>query len=233
MARGTQLQQLVTMLRHEIGDSSSVAVGIDEEDSYKNLLRRVQAELYEDFTWPHLVSFKSKELFASQQYYDFPSGMNYEGVREAAVRYNNRPHPVEFGIGFEQYASYDFAVNGEKADPVRAWDVRDVSGAVQFEVWPVPASNNLTLIFKAVRTLGALTADSDLADLDDHLIVLFAASEILERRNSEDAKSKLAKAQGRLFKLRGRASGPAKMITMSGYPAPSAYKRGHTIIRVS
>jgi hypothetical protein len=232
MARGTQLGQLVVQLRHEIGDSVSVAAGQDLEDSYKHILRRTQEELYEDYTWPHLVAFKSKALAAGQRYYDFPAGMNYEGIREAAVVYNGNPHDVERGIGFEHYASHS-SDDDERSDPLIAWDIRDVAGAVQFEAWPIPASNSMTLFFKTVVALPALTSSSDTCVIDDRLIVLFAAAEILARRDSADARDKHAKAQGRLVKLRARSQGASKMITMGGASQPRRGLRGQTIIRVS
>jgi len=54
MARGTQLLQLVTMLREEVNRASSVAVGVDDQPLLRQKLTRTQEFFYDEFTWPFL-----------------------------------------------------------------------------------------------------------------------------------------------------------------------------------
>ena len=68
----------------------------------------------------------------------------------------------------------------------------------QIEVFPVPANNSQadgtdSVRIHGIRNLSPLVAESDLADLDDQLIVLFAASEILARQTQADANKNLHK----------------------------------------
>ena len=49
-------------------------------------------------------------------------------------------------------------------------------------------------------------ADSDRADLDDQLIVLFAAGELLQRQKAGDAKDKLLQAAAHYQRLKARNS---------------------------
>jgi hypothetical protein len=54
MARNTQLLSLIAQLRAETGRTQQVNVGIDEVENLKQILQRVQIELYDDYDWPHL-----------------------------------------------------------------------------------------------------------------------------------------------------------------------------------
>jgi hypothetical protein len=57
-----------------------------------------------------------------------------------------------------------------------------------------------------------MVSDSDRADLDDRLIVLFAAAEILAKQKSPDAKNKLDMANARLLRLRANSQSASKTI---------------------
>ena len=231
MARGTQLGTLVTMLKAECRQSSSVALGIDKTDTYKRLLRRHQETLYLAADWPHLRQFFTKALSAGSRYYDVPSGLNLERIESARVKFNSYPHPIERGIGEDQYASLD-PDNDERADPVRRWDLRWTGSASQIEVWPLPASNDQTLRFKGIRNLRALTSDDDVADLDDNMIVLYAAAEVLAPTKAEDAKAKLSAGIALFNTLKGRVKGASPMTTYGGSVSQPAGRYG-TIIRVA
>src|SRR5262245_45580808 len=142
MARGTQLLQLVTLLRDELGRSNSVAVGVDDIPSLKSTLRRVQETLYDAEEWPHMRTvFPRKLMQAGERFSDFPTDMNFDRLEDVALWYNGRPIPVLRGIGFDEYAIHD-SENDVRNDPVRAWDVRWTGTKEQVEVWPVPASTN-------------------------------------------------------------------------------------------
>lgn len=234
MARGTQLQTLVSMLKAESSQSASVALNVDQAERYKTLLRRVQETLYDDYDWPHMRVITSKALVAGSRFYDFPTSpyaINFERLEEVVVYYNNQPHSVSRGIGFEHYAQYNPDQN-ERADPVRAWDVRWTGSKEQIEVWPLPASGDMTMQFKGIRPLRAMTADSDVADLDDQLLVLYAAAEILAKQESKDADAKLAAAERRYNKLKGRTKGATNMAVYGGGDDHRRRETG-TIIRVS
>lgn len=239
MARGTNLTQLLVMLRAEAGHSVSVSAGVDNEAALIQKLQRTQVLLYDSYDWPFMMFEWSIAMAAGDRYYNFPveSGfpgnqvVDLEGTIEAWIDYSGRPIPLDRGIGQRQYSQYN-SNNDERAGPVRRWDVkRATDSKEQIEVWPIPASNTDVVWLKGKKKLRPLVAAGDVADLDDHLIVLTAAAEILARQKSADAPKIEAAAAARLRQLKGRTKGNTRMITMSGSSAPHR-NLGKTIIRI-
>lgn len=203
MPRGTQLLSLIAQLRAETGRNQSVSVGIDEVENLKVILQRVQETLYDEYDWPHLRVQKTISLNAGQRYYDLPDGLNFDRIEDISLRYNQIYQPIERGIQFSDYASFDSnASTPERSSPAQKWDIRNTGSTEQIEVWPIPNDNIQSLYFFGTKTLGNLIEESDTADLDDRLIILFAAAEILSRQKSSDAQAKLELANRRLMTLR-------------------------------
>lgn len=217
MARGTSLEVLVNMLRAEVRDLTDVAVGTTNVASHKQLLRRTQRLLYNRYDWPFLKHEPYLDCADGQRFYNAPSGLNLERIISAVVWYGNVPSPIERGIGYEEYQSYD-SDGGIKASPVRKWDWKwnPNTSTSQIELWPIPDNNNDRIQFTGLRALSALTADSDLADLDDDLIVLFAAAEILSAKKAEDAPAKLTAAREHYNTLTGNYTRGASPVVMGG-----------------
>lgn len=214
MARGTQLLQLVTMLRDEVGRSASVTVGVDDLPGLKNKLRRNQELLYDEYDWPFLRQiFPRKQLNAGEQYYDFPAGLNLERVESVYVWYSNIALPIQRGISEVDYSIYNPYL-GVTSEPMMKWDVRWTGTKEQMEAWPIPATNTQLVGFTGIRTLRPLIADADVADLDDQLIVLTTAAEILARQGSASAEAVGSAAKERKTVLHGRVQGASKMRRM-------------------
>lgn len=241
MARGTSLTQLLVMLRAEAGHSTSVAAGIDNQASLIQKLQRTQIMLYDEYDWPFMMSEWSIQMQAGQRYYDFPQEtgfpgltvINLEGIVEAWIDYSGRPIRLDRGIGQYQYAQYNSnAPTPDSADPVRRWDVkRPVDAKEQIEVWPIPASNTNIVYLKGKKVLRPLIAASDVADLDDQLIVLTTAAEILARQKAADAPDVKAAAAARMKQLKGRSKGGTSTFTLTGLNRPNS-NLGKTIIRI-
>ena len=231
MARNKQLTQLIDALRAEVGHAVSVSVGVDNLPAIKQLIRRTQETLYDDFDWPHLRIQPTKALAAGQRYYDFDTTLDYERIEEVVLWYSGQPHMLERGIGFGDDAQFD-SDSGIRSDPQLKWDVRHTGTKEQLEIWPIPSSNSNKIQYKGIKKLNALTDLNDTADLDDQLIILFAAAEILTRQKSQDAGAKLAAANARYLKLKGRTKGAGQIAVMGG-GSDTELLRGHTIIRVS
>lgn len=231
MARGTQLLQLVTMLRDETGRNDSVAVGVDETPTLKAILRRWQNTLYERFPWPHLRTvFDRIPLQAGERYYDFPADLDVDRVESVAAWDSSYPRPLTRGITFREYAVYD-SESDVRADPALRWDVRWTGTREQIEVWPVPASNDLELQFIGIRKCRPLVANADVADLDDHLIVLSAASELMPK-GSEIAAVKAKLAADRYNTLTRNAQANAQTYRMGSGPVVEHHK-GRVTVHVS
>lgn len=203
--RGTQLGQLVTMLREEVGRATSSAVGVDDLGALKNKLRSRQELLYDEVNWPFLRQvFPQKTLHTDEKYYDFPAGLNLERLERVVVYVNGWPRPLTRGITYREYGIYPA---GATSEPAMRWDVRWTGVREQFEIWPVPSANDQKIEFTGIRALRPMVADSDVADLDDQLVVLHVAAELLARQGSDSSGAVAAAAAARLKRLRGNVLG--------------------------
>ena len=208
MARNTTLQVLLNDLRSESGHAISSSLGKATQEMMVNLLNRVQRRLWEDFAWPFLQVKKDITLQAGQRYYDIPSGITLERVEKASFKNGSAWQKILYGI-----TPYDYTVH-DSATGSRSWPIRkyEAYGAAQVEVWPIPSDNANTTtgdgLFRLEGTgnLSTFISMSDTADLDDQLIVLFAAAELLTRQKSPDAQLKQQQAQIHYQRLRARLS---------------------------
>lgn len=199
MALGTQFSALIDQLRAEIGASTNVSMGVNTLPNLKQTLRRTQERLWFDFDWEFAYIERDEQLIDGERYYTFDADIDFNRIRAAYVRYGQIWREVDYGITPAEYNQSNPDL-GMKQDPVRRW--RHWEGN-QFEVWPVPSSSEMVLRFRAIKKLPALIEDSDVALLDDNLIVLFAAAELLARAKSEDASAKLNSANAHYAKLKG------------------------------
>lgn len=232
MARGKQLLSLLAQLRAETGRSQSVSVGVSEADNLKEVLRRTQETLYDEYDWPHMNVQKTIMLDAGQRYYDLPSGLNFDRIQDVKLRYNTVYVELDRGITFEDYSIFDSnASTPERSFPTLKWDIRDTGSGEQIEVWPIP-NQSATIYMFGTKTLSDLIQEADTADLDDRLIVLFAAAEILSRQKSNDAKVKLSQAERRLLTLRRNSQSASKPVQL-GLGGKQRMDRNRTRVIVS
>lgn len=212
MARGKQLQELVAQLRAETGRSQDISVGTDEVENLKVVIRRVQETLYDDYAWPHLRVQKEISLASGQRHYDMPTGLNFDRIEQVKYKYNNVYTDLERGINFDDYSIFDSNADiPDRSSPALKWDIRHTGSAEQLEIWPIPNIVN-KLYFFGTKTLNDLIQDSDRAEIDDRLIILFAAAEILSRQKSPDARAKLEQANNRLLTLKRNSQADSKPI---------------------
>lgn len=232
MARGTQFVQVIEQVRAEVRRSTTVAVGIDDLQNLKQIVRRVYKMLWWDHDWPHLTKyFPAVTLNAGQRYYDMPDGLSYERVKSWALWYSGIPQPLDYGIGFEEYAVSNPDA-GARSEPALRWEVRYGDGVQeQFEVWPVPSSSDQTLQFFGYGSEPTLVNDADQLLLDDTLVTLYAAADILTAQKSEDAKLKQSEAIAFKAKLIGKTPAVHKPIRM-GQNTPSEVSPRRAIVRI-
>jgi hypothetical protein len=201
MARGTTLLELREMLRAEIGASSNVGMGVNTIDQYDHLLRRTQQRLWADHDWDFAYIERDTNLVASQRYYSFGVDIDPDNISSAHIKYGDIWHNLEYGIGPQQYNFQDSDIAGNKSEPVVRWRHYEND---QFEVWPVPSSAGQKVRFKAIKKLSNLNLPTDTAELDDNLIVLFSAAEVLARTKAADAQAKLAQATTHYARMKGK-----------------------------
>lgn len=208
MARGSTLGQLLDDLRAEVGHSLNPALGVNTRDVLINVLQRQQKRLWEDYTWPFLRVDRDITAQAGLRYYTLPADLTFERIELVEFKWGDRWYPLTYHIGREQLNQYD-SDRDVRSWPVERWDVTDDG---RIEVWPVPAQNGNastgdgTIRLRGIRKLRPLLADADAADLDDQLIVLYAAAEILARQKQADAQNKLQQAQAHYARLKARTS---------------------------
>ena len=228
MARGTTLGTMVTMLRNEIFTSTNSAHGVSQEPMYKHLLARHQEKLWNEFEWPHMRGFLDKALAAGQRYYDFPSLVQYDRIKAVWVRNGSQWVPLVRGVGPEQWSIYDSDDDDARSDPARRWDLYTGSSSDQFEIWPLPASNAVAstlegyVRFAAIKQLGGLVSESDTADLDDQLIVLSAALEILSGKKNDATRAKAIRFADLKKSLQGNSRTQRPMISIGSEGAGSS-----------
>jgi hypothetical protein len=237
VARNSQLLQLVTMLRAELGRSTNVAVGVDDIIGLKQKLRDNQELLYDDYDWPFLYTRYNVPLLTSERYYDVPNGLNLERIEQVWIYYGNLPRPLTRIIDERDYAYFNSDL-GITADPALKWDVRSTGDTTttgelsQLEVWPIPASNNQTMIVRGIRQLRPLIRDADVADLDDQIIVLLTAAELLAKSESPSADAVMKRFQKRLSTLKGRRAVSDRRYRI-GMGVPDSDRPNKIVVRAS
>lgn len=209
MARGTKLVNIRNMLKAEIGDFAGTNSVRDQE---LNLMlsteQRIQAS---QFTWEFLEERWDVPVAPSQRFATFPTvttgepateniAINMDIKPDVEVFYNQVYQDVFYGIGENEY-NFLNPVLGQFSDPIQRWraatNPNEPNNPNQFEVWPVPVTPQV-IRFTGQRAVQVLSADTDTADLDDMLLVLFVAAKKLARSKQADAGLMLQRAQAHL-----------------------------------
>lgn len=228
MAYGQTLQKLLQDLRAEIGIATAASVSQSENDSLKVLIQRTQEMLYDDHDWKHLSGvWYDATLSAGQRYYSYPSGLNSFRAHRAYAQFGGQWDEIPATFGPQAYNSYDSDVSTNRSDPPQA--IRRYS-LTEFEIWPIPATNGITVRFVGMRNLTALTADAHIADLDDRLIVLHAAAERLAGKPRGQALA--GAAQRRLDQCLANQA-PSAVSFRPGENAPPGPRDSGVTIRIA
>lgn len=225
MPRGvTTLEQIVANIRYESHRSADRNFGKDQYPAIAHLARRVQYFLYWDHDWSFLKADRTLTLAAGQRFYDAPDDMNFERIARVRTNSLNIWHDLTRGIDVtEDYNSFD-PDDDERQDPAYKWDIVNTesvgdnpSADEQIEIWPVPASAQ-TVKFRGILNLGPFVSDNDVCTLDNTLIELFAAAELLAGDERADAQAKLAAANRLYAKMRAGSARrtPVNSISMAG-----------------
>lgn len=214
MARNQPLLKLLQDYRSAVRASQNPAHNAAVRDAQVHLLQRVQDWLWDEVDWAHLRVERMIELQAGQRIYDTPDDLPIERLEKIDVRYGGDWCPLGVGVDPAHYALHD-SYTDERSWPVERWRVWEDE---QIEIWPIPSENSARfddpasreiegqLRLTGIRKLRPFVADDDPADLDDRLIVLFAASETLAANGAPDAEMKAQAATRRLKALRANMS---------------------------
>lgn len=231
MARGTTLIKLLDDYRAEARLSLNPAHNAQVRDTQVKLLQRVQDRLWEEYAWPHLRVTRDTPLMAGQRYYDTPDDIHIERIEKLEVFSDGTWRPLHANIESYHLDTYNSDLD-ERAYPPMRWQISEDE---QVEIWPISDQDGDTptlegvLRFTGIRNLNPLVADTDRADLDDRIIVLYAAAETLAAAGEKDAQMKVSQANTILAAKRGGMTPRRgfKMFGVGSTPAPSKMRIGH------
>lgn len=229
--RGKTLGTLLTALRSEIRASQNPAHNIATRDRHIALLQRTQEWLWEDFDWPALRVERWIQVAAGQRFYATPADMAIDRIQKLELRDGGRYVKLEPGIEAQDYSLYDPELD-ERGYPPRRWRISENE---DIELWPTPDQNaddttrDGYIKLTGIRNLADFVSTTDTADLDDRLIVLFAAAEELKATGAKDAEDKAAAAQARYAKLKGLQT-PSRVFSLLPDREPRRRERGPTAI---
>lgn len=226
MARGTTLLRLLDMYRAECRLSLNPAHNAQVRDTQVQHLQRVQEWLWTDFAWPILRVERFLETQNGQRFYDMPDDLDIDRITKFEVKHDDVYCPLDPGIDGQHYAAYD-SDKDERQWPPQRWRISEDE---QIELWPIPdtdfdpVTQEGRIKLTGIRKLRPLVDDGDRADLDDRLIVLYAAAEYLAGTGAKDAGLKQQQANARFVRLRGQQS-PRRQFKMFGHTQDSHIRR--------
>lgn len=209
MARGRTLNQLLTQLQAEAGMSLLPASGVSTRDHRVQLLNRVQARLYGAFDWE--FAFTREDVIVSQgaAVYPMPSTIDFDRINQVNIAPVNTDDWRPLGYRATD-ADYRVQSEGSQGAPQK-WTPQDTN----FVLWPTPDAG-YRIRFRGARVLPLMVNDSDRAVLDDTLIVMHAASELMKRAKLPDYEDKLREGQMQFQRLKAQQSGNKRQPIING-----------------
>lgn len=240
MSLNTSLSTLRTMLKALLGDSLSV--GTQSDALYTQLLADKQQWLVGEYDFPFLKKRWNKAIVDGDRYLAIPT-VTVDGVTanidfarpfKAFVTYTSSWMEVEYGINEEEEMNSQNPETGitgwdqVKNSPIQRWQFKD---STNFEIWPV-SNTAQTFRFVGQRTLSALAADGDLALIDDQLLVLSTAVDLLTKSKEADAPARVAEAKERLSRIRSSMPTRSRDIVIGGAMRDRTWRRRVKIIGV-
>ena len=221
MARNTPLSTVRSMLKAELAKSLQTT-STTQDAEINQILFNVQQWLAGEYDWPFLRSRWDVSAAPGSRYLPYPTvddvgltaGIDFEhsGDLKVYVKWNNIWQEVKYGIREMEEFNYIDSDRGQVLDPIQRWMFDDES---QFEIWPLPASMALLrfvgqrvpteLRSSASGVLPITWNDAATFDLDDTMVVYFAAAEYLVRQEEQEAAQQmLARASNRMQQIRAK-----------------------------
>lgn len=226
MGRGTTLLRLLDMYRAECRLSLNPAHNAQARSTQVYALQRWQNWLWTEYAWPLLRVDRYVPLQNGQRYYDTPEDLDIDRITSVEVKLDGNYHMLNAGIDAAHYSVHDSELDARDY-PSQNWRITEDE---QMEIWPIPdrnydaATGDARLKITGIRTLKPLVDDDDRADLDDYLIVLYAAAEHLAATGSKDAALKQQAANARFSRLRDHQT-PRRTFKLFTPPSDAPTKR--------
>lgn len=242
MPRGTLASTVLTMLKAEIGDYAGTNT-IRDAELYQ-LMSNKQAELVLTYDWSFLVQMWDAPVAAQQQFVTWPTTdidglaavINLDEINKLEVLYNQKYQPMLYGIGSAQYNTFNYVLLGQTSDPIMRWreasDPSDATNTNKFEVWPVPTTAQ-TVRVTAERQPTAITGGSIKVDLDDLLITLGVASDVLFYKNPQKAQLVNQRFQAHLRRLGGQSKTSDKTRILGDGEGEADFNRNRKLVAIA
>lgn len=214
MSRGTSLSVVREMLKAELGQS--LTVGTSNDTMLNIRLDNQQNALAVDYDWSFMDDSVDVNVGVATQTVVVPTGLNWDHEVKAFVKRQTQWVELEYGISEADYSARDSS-QGVMQDPIQKWQLTSDGN---IEVWPLPATAQ-DVRFRGQRAVTTLKAagvysDAALFDLDDLLIVLFVAGEMLLDLGKASGQLKLQRAAARLAQLRANVSHGKRVFNRGG-----------------
>lgn len=226
--RGRKLVELVKMVKGELGHNMETGVAVNGDARLKQMFENTQLLLSSQLDWPFLERQWDKVIEPGIQTTPMPINMpageriNTERPMKAEVLFDTFYQPVFFGID-----SCEYNILTTHQDPITRWRYHsDGELGDVIEVWPIPVTAQ-TLRITAQRQLRPLKADTDVADLDDLLLVYFVAADLSQETESKSAPAKAMKAKERLRSVTQTIANRPEPIVLGANLLPGRYGRRH------
>jgi hypothetical protein len=230
------LGDLLSGLRAELGHSTNVAHGVNDRETLIYYLNRTQIQLYQDYDWPQLIVDRDQPLFANGRYYPYPADLQFDDISSVHVMVGDLVggsyfQEMTYGIGTVEMNLLNSDAGFTQWPPLKWMHNADDN---TIEVWPVPDDTALFdstghfIRLRGTKTVLSMVNDGDLSTLPPHLVILFAAVEILERDDAKDAALKLNKANEAMRRHRVRQASHKRIrATAIGAGGGDAQSRRH------
>lgn len=178
------------------------ASSTSSRDHRVQLLNRVQARFYAAYDWDFSFIYRDVAMTQGVRYAALPVDIDFDRVNSTAISEGTDSddwRPLGYGITEREYAQTG---EGEQGAPQK-WAPHEGG---DFELWPVP-DGAYRMRFRGIKVLPLMVNNSDRAVLDDTLIVLQAASELMKRQKLPDWEDKKQEAQLHFTRLRSFSGG--------------------------
>lgn len=205
------LEALRTELLARLGMGGMGASGGANATLVNSFLRNAQAQLYRMQDWRHLIDYQDKTLGEEQNLLDYPTAGVMAGgtcardqrILRLEVEYSGQWTQLSEGIATEMWSTMDTL-----SVPLR------YERFAQLMIYP-KANQTYTVRVWFVADLGPFAENSDVATLDDEMILLHALANAKAHYRQPDA----ATYQGQLNTLLGSLRGQS-------FSSNGVYRRG-------
>ncbi len=233
MARGVAFSELVLNLRAELRRSQAPGIGTEDLAPLKRTINHVVAVVSNKEDWPFLYrKFDPIAIAPGDRFFDIPAGLVLERIISVRIKWGGTYYDVWCGITYDDYISWDPAED-ERSSPALKYDFQNINGNEQLEIWPI-SEGVQSLLFEGYIEHPKLVNDTDLCQLDDEIILLFAAAELMGDSFKAEAQAKRDQANEllRLIKIKGARNdgAPVRMGLGSGRDRPES---GRAVVRIS